>query len=267
MVQQNQSLRAETEQFLNSARAIEADQAAQIKSKEALQRSLQEFHEQNKQLSEQLEIVSNAVAILNKISDDTVGASYDFIRDSINSALSRVFDKSPRQINLREYTRSGTYPQLEVEVITEGGVTRSLKDDSGHGISQIISLLCILSLIVITGQRKFLVLDEMLSGLSSNAARIVADILWAFADIGFQFVISEHGLVVQGSHVYYLESRAGISQVKEHYIEPTGVYLDGNLDSRAKKARTTKVQGSVDDGSDIDEDEIAQILGTGHVQI
>lgn len=249
--------------FIKDAEARELEQAAQIESKRTLVASLENYHNKNRELAGQLDIVTNAVAILNKISDDTVGASYEFIKENLNTALARVFDKSPRQINLREYTRGGTYPQLEVEVITEGGVTRSLKDDSGHGISQIISLLCILSLIVITGQRRFLVLDEMLSGLSSNAAMIVSDILWAFADIGFQFVISEHGLVVKGSHVYYLESRAGISTVKEHYIEPAGVYLDGSLDSRAKKAKTK----AKEDGYDEAQEALEEVAGGQYVEI
>lgn len=247
--------------FVKGVESREVTQAAQIESKRSLQASLESYHGQNKELAERLEIASNAVALLNKISDDTVGASYDFIKESINAALARVFDKSPRQISLREYTRGGTYPQLEVEVVTEGGVTRSLKDDSGHGISQIISLLCILSLIVITGQRRFLVLDEMLSGLSSNAASIVSDILWAFADVGFQFVISEHGLVVKGSHVYYLETKAGISNVKEDYIEPTGVYLDGNLETRARRAKTAKQAAQ-------DEDQLVDVVPIDdHVEI
>lgn len=232
------TVRSRAEALINFASRLEAEQAGQVKTKENLQRSLADYRERNKGLVGDLDIVTNAVAILNKISDDTVGESYDFITESINSALARVFEKSPRQIKLREYTRSGVYPQLEVEVITEGGVTRSLKDDSGHGISQIISLLCILSLIVITGERRLLVLDEMLSGLSSNAAQIVSDILWAFTDVGFQFIISEHGLVIKGSHVYYLESAGGVSKVKDDYIEQDGVYLDGTLETRVKRAKS-----------------------------
>lgn len=244
----------QAEQYIATVNQLKLEQAAQAKARETLATQHSSYKAGIKQQSEQLDIVSNAVAILTKISDDTVGKSYEFIKDSLNGALARVFEKSPRQIELREYTRSGAYPQLELMVITENGVQRSLKDDSGHGISQIISLLTILSLIVITGQRRFLVLDEMLSGLSSNAAKIVSDILWAFADIGFQFVISEHGLVVKGSQVYVLESRAGVSSIKDSYIEPVGVYLDGSLDGRKRRAEKAKEQLETDGTEDTNAD-------------
>ena len=224
--------------FVAAAKELNDDNNSKIRMRNNLSLRLEELRGQSRELGEELDNLVNAVALLNKISDDTVGKSYEFFKNSLNSALSRVFSKSQRQINLREYTRGGTHPQLEIEVVTEGGVTRSLKDDSGHGISQIISLLIILSIIVITGQRRFLVLDEMLSGLSSNAAKVVSDILWAFADIGFQFVISEHGLVVKGSHVYYLETSGGVSRVAKDYVERSGVYLDGSLAERVTKAST-----------------------------
>lgn len=242
-------------QLVKSISALEAEQYGLQRTRENLEKNLVEYRQRNLELGEQLDLVTNAVTILSQVSDATVAESYQFIQDSLNNALSRVFEKSTRQIRLREYTRGGIYPQLEVELITEGGVSRSLKDDSGHGISQIISLLCILSLIVITGQRRLLVLDEMLSGLSANAARIVSDILWAFTDVGFQFVISEHGLVVRGSHVYLLESKAGISGIRDHYVEPTGVYLDGGLENRVKKARHIKSGGVQEVSEDLLGDE------------
>lgn len=241
-VTSEESIISQAEQYIAAVGQLKLEQAAQEKTKETLSARFNSYKEGIKQQTDQLDVVSNAVAILTKISDETVGKSYEFIKDSLNGALARVFEKSPRQIELREYTRGGAYPQLEVVVITENGIQRSLRDDSGHGISQIISLLTILSLIVITGQRRFLVLDEMLSGLSSNAAKIVSDILWAFADIGFQFVISEHGMVVKGSQVYVLESRAGVSSIKEAYVEPVGVYLDGSLDGRKRRAEKAKEQ-------------------------
>jgi hypothetical protein len=141
--------------------------------------------------------------------------------------LERIFSESERRIYLKEYTRGGMYPQLEIELHVENGKIRSLKDDSGHGIMQVISLLCILSLIVITGNRRILVIDETLSGLSAKSRSIIDDILWTFTEIGFQFIISEHGYIPRNAKVYKLKSVGGISSVVDEYIESDGVYLDG----------------------------------------
>lgn len=50
--------------------------------------------------------------------------------------------------------------------------------------------------------------------------------LEAFTDIGFQFVINEHGLIPKGSRVVKLAVSNGVSSVSETYIEESGVYLD-----------------------------------------
>ena len=179
--------------------------------------------------SENLDIAANAVAVLRLVSDDAVQQSYKFIQDSVNGTLERIFSKSTRKIQLKEGTFRNQYPQLEIELYVEGGKTRSLKSDSGHGLMQIISLLCVLILIVITGSRRLLVLDEVLSGLSAKSRMIVCEVLWAFTSIGFQFVLNEHGLIPENSYVIHLETENAISSVKEAYIAETGTYLDGKL--------------------------------------
>ena len=217
--------------FINEVEQLEIDQKSNIRTKEKLEAAIQEKKKISELSSEELDIVTNAITILRQVSDEAVQQSYEFITSSINAALERIFDKSTRRIKLKEYTRGGMYPQLEIELYVENGKTRSLKDDSGHGIMQIISLLCILSLIVITGSRKILVIDEILSGLSAKSRSIVDDILWSFTEIGFQFIVSEHGYIPRNSKVYHLESNGGISKVIDEYIQADGVYLDGMLGS------------------------------------
>lgn len=218
--------------YIKEVDSLMLQQQALIQTRETIEKNVEELRKKNELTSKDLNIVTNALAILNSVSDESVNQSYEFITESINTALERIFSNSKRQIKLREYLRSNMYPQLEIELITDGGIVRSLKEDSGHGISQIVSLLCILSLIVITGGRRLLVLDEMLSGLSANAMRIISEILWTFTKVGFQFVVSEHGLAIQGSHVYHLEMQGGVSKVKRDYIEKHGIFLDGDLDKR-----------------------------------
>ena len=210
---------------MQEVETVELEQKANIRTKEKLESSVKEKQELSEVQKKDLEIVSNAIAILRQISDEAVQQSYGFITENINAALERIFQKTKRQIRLKEYTRGGMYPQLEIELTVENGVVRSLKDDSGHGIMQIVSLLCILSVIAITGNRRILVLDEALSGLSDNSREVIDEVLWSFTQIGFQFILSEHGYIPKGAKVYKLESENGISNVVDEYIQEEGYYL------------------------------------------
>lgn len=215
--------------YINSVEQLEINQKASLKQKEQLESQIAQLLKNKNIASENLDIAANAVAVLRLVSDDAVQQSYKFIQDSVNGTLERIFSKSTRKIQLKEGTFRNQYPQLEIELYVEGGKTRSLKSDSGHGLMQIISLLCVLSLIVITGSRRLLVLDEVLSGLSAKSRMIVCEVLWAFTSIGFQFVLNEHGLIPENSYVVHLETSNAISSIKETYIAETGTYLDGKL--------------------------------------
>lgn len=219
------------EQFILEVSNLEAHQKSQEITMQKLDADIKHREETIEKSSREAELTLKAVEILNMVSDGSVQNSYKFITDNINQALSRIFVTSERKIRLKESTRGGMYPQLEVELIVENNTVRSLKEDSGHGIMQIISLLCILSLIVLNDGRRIMVIDEVLSGLSAKSRMIIDDILWAFAGIGFQFIVSEHGYIPRGSMVYQLEAVAGTSRIKRAYLQPNeqGVYLTATV--------------------------------------
>lgn len=220
-------LKLAMQSFINQANEIEINQIAEIKSKERLERDINTLMMQNSSNREALNIATHAIDILRQVSDEAVTKAYRFLEESLNSSLARMFENTTRRIHLHEYTRDGQYPQLEIELEVVGGKKRSLKSDSGHGLAQIVSLLSILSLIVITNSRRILVMDEVISGLSVHNREIVSDILWSFTEIGFQFIVNDHGYVPKGSKVYHLEMVGDVSHIKESYIEETGVYLNG----------------------------------------
>ena len=224
------SLRRDMAELIRLANQIEVNQKAEEKSKERLENEIKSLAALAKDNREALSIATGAIDLLRQVSDKAVVDAYKFLEDSLNNSLARMFANTTRKIHLKEYTRDGQYPQLEIELEVAGGITRSLKADSGHGIAQIVSLLSILSLIVITNSRRILVMDEIISGLSTNSRKIVSDILWAFTEIGFQFIVNDHGFVPKGSRVYYLEMSGDVSGVKETYIEQEGVYLN-NIES------------------------------------
>lgn len=221
------ALKAEVATMINTISNIELENAAAIRSKMTLEKSIQQLMDTNKENKEALDIATHAIEILRQVSDETVSQAYGFLEKNLNETLKRMFTNTTRKIEIKESIRANQYPQLELILHVGNGKTRSLKADSGHGLAQIVSLLSILSLIVITGSRRILVMDEVISGLSVHNRKIVSDILWSFTEIGFQFIVNDHGFVPEGSHVYHLEMVGDVSGVKKDYIAKQGVYLQG----------------------------------------
>lgn len=230
--QQNniEQLRQRVNSFISVVNQIEIENAAAERSRQSLENTITQLAEENKNNKEALDIATHAIEILRQVSDEAVSQAYGFLETSLNSALERMFENTTRKIEIKESIRNNQYPQLELILHVGNGKTRSLKTDSGHGLAQIVSLLSILSLIVITGSRRILVMDEVISGLSVHNRKIVSDILWSFTEIGFQFIVNDHGFIPKGSHVYHLEMNGDISGVKQHYIADSGVYLQGDGD-------------------------------------
>lgn len=230
--QQNsvKQLRQRVNSFISVVNQIEIENAAAERSRQSLENTITQLAEENKDNKECLDIATHAIEILRQVSDEAVSQAYGFLETSLNSALERMFENTTRKIEIKESIRNNQYPQLELILHVGNGKTRSLKTDSGHGLAQIVSLLSILSLIVITGSRRILVMDEVISGLSVHNRKIVSDILWSFTEIGFQFIVNDHGFIPKGSHVYHLEMNGDVSGVKQHYIADSGVYLQGDGD-------------------------------------
>lgn len=232
---------------------LEIAQEAARKNKELLKKKIDVVKEELQMADEQFIIYSDAIEVLRQVSDQTVTESYDFISKAVNTALERIFPQE-RRIELREYSR-GKNPQLEMVLKVEGGRERSMKLNTGRGLTQIVSFLSILSIIVITKSRKIMIMDEILSGLSASSRKVIADIMWNFTEIGFQFIINEHGFVPKGSKVIFLENQAGIGRVSHTYIEEHGMYLDDTIGK--SRARRDKV--ATDDGIEFDDDEYKAI--------
>lgn len=227
-----EALRYRAEKFKNEANRIEIEQLALLRTKEQCERMIQQFDSENRVLGEELDICSNAITILTSISDDVVKCSYRFIEENLNIALERIFRNSVRKIRLKESVRGGTSPQLSIELTVENGVVRSLKDDSGHGLMQLVSFMCVLCVIGITGARRLIVIDEVLSGLSAEARQTASDIMEAFAAVGYQFVVSEHGFIPANAYVHELELKNGVTNVKKTYLS-NGVFLTRGKDDTA----------------------------------
>lgn len=255
-------LRQQANQFIEVTNNIELENAAAIRSKQALEDSINDLIARNLNNKEALDIATHAIEIIREVSDEAVSQAYGFLEQSLNAALARMFENTTRKIQIKESIRNNQYPQLELILHVGNNKTRSLKSDSGHGLAQIVSLLSILSLIVITGSRRILVMDEVISGLSVHNRQIVTDILWSFTEIGFQFIVNDHGYIPEGSHVYHLEMAGDVSGVKQHYIAKTGVYLQGDGKSEYDYSEKTSEDTSEEDNSEQAEDVVETVNNT-----
>lgn len=215
--------------LISSIEEMELKQLANEKTRSNLEEMVTQLIKENQKHSEELDIVVHALTLLREISDESVAKNYKFIEDNVNSALALIFPEDTKRIKLEESTRNGQYPQLDLLITLGDGVVRRVRSD-GHGVAQVISLLSILSLICITGCRRILVIDEVLSGCSGRTRRIVGDILNQFTTIGFKFIIVEHGFIPKGSIVYQLQEDKGTARIVREWTEEDGVFLNGELE-------------------------------------
>lgn len=205
-------------EFLNSAESLIEANKVNIQTKANLEKQLEVLKKQSENNKKALDIATAAIEILNGISDEVVNKALKFLETELNAALNQMFVDSKRSIQIKQSMFRNQYPQLTFEVVTGSGAVRSLKSDSGHGLAQVVSLISTLSLIVITGARRFVILDEVISGVSIKNREIIDTILWAFADIGFQYIVNDHGYIPRGASVYEFKMIGDKSSCVNHYI-------------------------------------------------
>ena len=83
---------------------------------------------------------------------------------------------------------------------------------SGTGLRQIVSVLFVICLIEVRKGRRLLILDERLSGLHSEAKRILSEIIKIFSEGGFQFIFVEYSLNTLGK-LYNVEKPGNEAKV------------------------------------------------------
>lgn len=214
-----------TQQINNSIDTLKKalqEQEFRKKQVERLNQLAKEAEEQAENLEKEQLLVEKALRLIIEAGDLVAEDSYRFIMRSVNSLLDKMFKDCERKIRLTQKTVGGKNPTLSVEVIADGQV-RDLSE-SGHGIAQIVSLVCVICLIVLNGSRRLVVLDEVLNGVSIQNKAALSEALWAFTEIGFQFIICEHAFVPEGAKVYEVVNNGGVSSIARTYIQGEGVY-------------------------------------------
>ncbi|GHU93245.1 hypothetical protein FACS1894208_02390 [Clostridia bacterium] len=188
------------------------EQEYRRKQVERLQKAVDEAKKVAGDLEKEQLLVEKALRLIVEAGDVVAEDSYRFVTRSVNSLLEKMFTDCVRIVRLKQHM-VGKNPTLTMEVVADG-VTRDLSESSGHGIAQIVSLVCTICLIVLNGSRRIVVLDEVLSGISEQNKQVLSDALWAFTEIGFQFIVCEHNFVPDGARVYNFINNGGTSSVE-----------------------------------------------------
>jgi len=154
----------------------------------------------------------DAQRLLSTVSDDNTEATLLFVSGVINKALAEIFKGDTRRIYLSKKLYGGYKPHIVVELENGKGERLDMSIQNGTGLKQIISVLFVICLIEVRKGRRLLILDERLSGLHSEAKRILSEILNIFAEGGFQFIFVEYNLNTLGK-LYNVEKPGNEAKV------------------------------------------------------
>lgn len=140
---------------------------------------------------------------------------------SVYGGLEKMLSTNLSQMNggrivVNESQRGGN-PTLEIAVMEPSGLgsgeeKRDLNNDCGHGIGELVSLFLTCSLVANSSRAKIILLDEFVSGVSSENLFIIDKVLQYMHEQGFVVVINEHGFIPSNATVYDLKNTNGVSK-------------------------------------------------------
>lgn len=165
-----------------------------LKDKNRLEKQIKEKKEALVKAQKDYVNLLNAQKLLSTVSDDNTEATLLFVSGVINKALAEIFKGDTRRIFLNKKLYGGSKPHIVVELENGKGERLDMSIQSGTGLRQIISILYVICLIEVRKGRRLLISDERLSGLHSEAKRILSEIINIFAEEGFQFIFVEYNL-------------------------------------------------------------------------
>lgn len=149
-----------------------------------------------------LQTLIEAQRVLVTVAEENTSKVINFIETIINKALLDMYPDGTYYISVDKTIRRGTSAAIDVTLYDTSSSNRvelDLNDQAGDGIARIISILFSLSVIELSGVRKFVAIDEVLNGFHADSLVIVKNILKLFADGGFQFIMSEYDINDMGT--------------------------------------------------------------------
>lgn len=158
-------------------------------------------------------VMTEAQTLLGTLSDLNTEKTLNFITGLINKTLYELFPGRTRVITLKKHFHAGIHPHIKVELVVEGGAKRDLALTTGQGLAQVVSFLFAICLLNIRKGRPVFVMDELLSGVHSEAKKVMEGIIEMFA-ARIQFVMVEYGVEDIGK-MYLVEMVDQVSTVRQ----------------------------------------------------
>lgn len=160
------------------------------------------------------ETLTLASKAIEQYTSDGLKSVYEGLEQMLSNNLSQM-NGGRIVINEKETSKGKTV--LEIAVMEPSGTgsgedKRDLQDDCGHGIGELVSLFLTCSLVANSNHSKVVLLDEFVSGVSSENLFIIDKVIQYMHEKGFIVVINEHGFLPSNATVYELKNTKGASK-------------------------------------------------------
>lgn len=185
-----------------------------LQRKEQLEAEVKEQVAELVAAEERIKHSLEAQNLLGTVADEKANAVLDYVTGILNKTLSEIFPGDAREIALERKMHGGKHPHITVVLRTGDGVVRDMVTQSGTGLRQIVSFLYRLCLIEVTGSRKLVIIDELLSGVHKDAIVVIEDLIKIFAAGGFQFVIVDYAIATEFGLTYLVEKPGKIASIR-----------------------------------------------------
>lgn len=136
-----------------------------------------------------------AIEVFKKITTEKSDDAKNTLEGVLNWALSNIKFEQEYEARIIESTRGVTGKELSIELTDKNtGHKRSVRDQSGTALAQIISFLMLVITIKFSGKTRIVVLDEVFSGLEDpETLGMFFSIMVALSkNEDFQFILVEH---------------------------------------------------------------------------
>lgn len=192
---------------------INAKNSQLIEIDKKLSREVSEINELLESGLKELNILVRASELITNLSTAVTQDTLDKISLVVNKALGVIFKRNVT-VSIIPDTYRDTYPHFNLKLNDAWG-DRSFKL-TGSGLKETISFLFTLCLIEQYGQRRLIILDEILNGVHPQAKIAILSIIdiMATKEDPFQFIMIEYYLPVGTMYEVTLSPVDGSSTVK-----------------------------------------------------
>lgn len=174
-----------------------------------LHKSMEEFQKLDDELNTEYKNSIEAQQLLGTVADENANRILDYTTGIINKTLSEVFPNNPDRISLERKIHGEKHPHINLKIKNPDGKERDIALGKGTGLQQIVSFLYRICLLEVTGGRKLIIQDELLSGIHPEVSKIIEDVMMIFAEGGFQFLVVDYNLSTIFGKTYQVDPDVG----------------------------------------------------------